>query len=402
LQQIQTEKFSDVSVLVRSLLPLERRTITAYNLLVFMLKSKTADFDSKQKLSIALNHAYGMKVSYGLTGYGRQVALDIRFQYIRPERVKDPDYIHEVVHMMDQILHHALFDQKSFEEAKYLLASRLRRQNDDPDSLALKTAFALAAEDHDIAIPIQGALEDIEALSYEEVVALYESWRALPRFVSCCGTLEPVMEAFLNAIPQFEKPSLRMALIPRTSPSFQVLEKNIAQTSIVQVWATSTPIDSSRYYPLLVLNSILGQGPMSLLFEEVREKNSLCYSISSSLVRFDGALLISTGTSADSIARCLRLIQAQIQKCADGQFSDEQLEIAKMDLIDMFRRQQDRPWAMIEQLFLDSMLERSESLAQRVETIRTIERDQVCEVASRLALVSMAIVKEDFDETMEN
>ena len=61
LQQIQTEKFSDVSVLVRSLLPLERRTITAYNLLVFMLKSKTADFDSKQKLSIALNHAYGMK-----------------------------------------------------------------------------------------------------------------------------------------------------------------------------------------------------------------------------------------------------------------------------------------------------------------------------------------------------
>ncbi|WP_304645252.1 pitrilysin family protein, partial [uncultured Dubosiella sp.] len=279
MQQIQTEKFSDVSVLVRSLLPLERRTITAYNLLVFMLKSKTADFDSKQKLSIALNHAYGMKVSYGLTGYGRQVALDIRFQYIRPERVKDPDYIHEVVHMMDQILHHALFDQKSFEEAKYLLASRLRRQNDDPDSLALKMAFALAAEDHDIAIPIQGALEDIEALSYEEVVALYESWRALPRFVSCCGTLEPVMEAFLNAIPQFEKPSLRMALIPRTSPSFQVLEKNIAQTSIVQVWATSTPIDSSRYYPLLVLNSILGQGPMSLLFEEVREKNSLCYSI---------------------------------------------------------------------------------------------------------------------------
>lgn len=50
LQQIQTEKFSDVSVLVRSLLPLERRTITAYNLLVFYAEVENGRFRLEAKV----------------------------------------------------------------------------------------------------------------------------------------------------------------------------------------------------------------------------------------------------------------------------------------------------------------------------------------------------------------
>ncbi|WP_304754113.1 hypothetical protein, partial [Dubosiella newyorkensis] len=77
MEKICTDKFSDISILVRSLFDLDPNTITAYNVLVYMLKSKTEHFDSKQKLALALNHAYGMRISYSLTGYGKQVALDV-------------------------------------------------------------------------------------------------------------------------------------------------------------------------------------------------------------------------------------------------------------------------------------------------------------------------------------
>lgn len=137
---------------------------------------------------------------------------------------------------------------------------------------------------------------------------------------------------------------------------------------------------------------------MSLLFNNVREKHSLCYSISSSLIRFDGALCISTGTSAASMDECIRLIDEQIKVCADGCFTDEELEVARMDLIDMYRRQQDRPWAMIEQAFLDEVLRRSDTMQDRIERIGSITKEQISEIGKRLSLASMAVVKEDHDE----
>lgn len=395
MQQIQTKKFSDVSVLVRTLLPLNRDTITKYNVLIFMLKAKTKAFDTKQKLSIALNHAYGMRVSYGLTGYGKQIALDARFQYLRPDLIDAPHYVDEVVKVMDEILYHPLLDEQSFEEAKYLLSRRLMRQDEDPDTLALKLALSLVDEDHDISIPIQGYLKDLESMQFEEIISLYEQWKHVPRIVYCCGMLDPKIDQFLSSIPQTSILPLEHSLIPQSDPSFEFLQKRISQTSIVQVYATNTSIDSENYYSLLVLNSILGQGPMSLLFEHVREQHSLCYSISSSLIRFDGALLISTGTSANHLDECLRLIDEQIQTCVQGNFSDEEMEIAKMDLIDMFRRQQDRPWSMIEQDFLDTLLKRKDSLQERIQFIKAIDRQSICAVASQLHLVSMAVIKEE-------
>lgn len=50
MEKICTDKFSDISILVRSLFDLDPNTITAYNVLVYMLKSKTEHFDSKQNL----------------------------------------------------------------------------------------------------------------------------------------------------------------------------------------------------------------------------------------------------------------------------------------------------------------------------------------------------------------
>ena len=50
MNYISSNKFSDVSVAIRTQLPLERSTITAYNILVYMLKTKTELFKTKQAL----------------------------------------------------------------------------------------------------------------------------------------------------------------------------------------------------------------------------------------------------------------------------------------------------------------------------------------------------------------
>ena len=69
MNYIQTQKFSDVYVSCKTMMPFNRNTITALNVLVYMMKAKTEKMDSKQKLASTLNLAYGTKISYGLTSF---------------------------------------------------------------------------------------------------------------------------------------------------------------------------------------------------------------------------------------------------------------------------------------------------------------------------------------------
>lgn len=360
-----------------------------------MLKAKTEHFRSKQDLSIALNHAYGMGVSYSLVGYGKQLAFDVRFRYIREDYISDPGYMDEVLKIMDETLYHPVLDEETLNEAKYFLQTRLSRIEEDPDAKALKEAFAILGDDLDVSIPIQGYQEKIESITLDDVRALYLNYLDRPKSIFVCGSLNPSIEAFLDRIVQASSIENKMELIDKKSPSYKFLIRNVAQTSIVQIYQTGISFDSELYYPLLVLNSILGRGPISLLFEEIREKHSYCYSISSSLVRFDGALLISVGTNRKAVNEVLDLIDQQINRLRVGDFDQNYLEVSRLDLIDQFNRQQDQPWSMIEQNFLDALLHRNESLRERIEKIRSVTKEDVEKAAQKMALVSMAVVEEN-------
>ena len=391
---IKTNKFSDVFVLIRTMLPLNRQTITAMNLLVFMMRAKTKDLDTKQKISMAFNSTYGMQVSYGLTGYGKQVALDIRFKYLRQDYVQEPDYIQHVVDNMEQMLHQVVLDDETLEEAKYLLKTRLMRQMDDPDSIAIKNALMNAQENHEISLQIQGYMEDIDSISLDQILNLYDDFIQTSKQIYICGAVDSAVANFLKQEKQLNQLQGNFQIIKPQEKKKICIEKEISQTSLVQVYATQVSLDSTMYYPLLVMNSILGQCPMNLLFEEVREKNSYCYSISSNLIRFDGALVIVVGTNKNNVEDVQNLIQQQIFRLAQGNFDDRLLEIAKTDLVDGIRSQKDHAFSMIEQSFLDDLLHRSETSEDKIRKIRNVTRQEVQKVAKRLCLVSISIVEE--------
>ncbi len=70
--------------------------------------------------------------------------------------------------------------------------------------------------------------------------------------------------------------------------------KNISQSYLMMVWFTNISLLDTKYYALRLANAVLGQYSSSLLFQEVREK-SLCYTIYSNIISYDGVLGVTTG-----------------------------------------------------------------------------------------------------------
>ena len=169
MNYIQTQKFSDVYVSCKTMMPFNRNTITALNVLVYMMKAKTEKMDSKQKLASTLNLAYGTKISYGLTSFVDLIQVDVRFQFVRPDWIEDENYVNKIKDIMDQALFHSVLDEENFKESVYLLKNRLLAQMDDPANLSCMYAFEMAHDKHSISTPVQGSLKDLETLTLKDV-----------------------------------------------------------------------------------------------------------------------------------------------------------------------------------------------------------------------------------------
>lgn len=394
MNYISSNKFSDVSVAIRTQLPLERSTITAYNILVYMLKTKTELFKTKQALISNLNEAYGMKLACGLSSYGADLILTTRIQYIRSDWIEEEDYIHKVKEITDQVLFHSVLDEASFEEAKYLYRNKLTRILDDPDGLAIYTCLTTLNTNHEISIPIQGSLDDLDQLTLQDIQNVYSAYLKADKHILVCGCLDEEMKTYLERMDSSSKLNSTRSLLPILDYQEEIIEKYISQSSIALVYATSTDILSEDYYKMFVMNSLLGQSPTSLLFEEVREKHSLCYSISSYLIQFDGALIITLGTNKENIEKAIDLINQQIQRIIDLDFDPELLNTAKKDCIDSLIVAQDYPFSQIDQRFMDVLLSRDTDRDKKIKNIQKVSLEDVSAAAKKLKKISSVIVKE--------
>lgn len=394
MNYISSNKFSDVSVAIRTQLPLERSTITAYNILVYMLKTKTELFKTKQALISNLNEAYGMKLACGLSSYGADLILTTRIQYIRSDWIEEEDYIHKVKEITDQVLFHSVLDEASFEEAKYLYRNKLTRILDDPDGLAIYTCLTTLNTNHEISIPIQGSLDDLDQLTLQDIQNVYSAYLKADKHIFVCGCLDEEMKTYLERMDSSSKLNSTRSLLPILDYQEEIIEKNISQSSIALLYATSTDILSEDYYKMFVMNSLLGQSPTSLLFEEVREKHSLCYSISSYLIQFDGALIITLGTNKENIEKAIDLINQQIQRIIDLDFDPELLNTAKKDCIDSLIVAQDYPFSQIDQRFMDVLLSRDTDRDKKIKNIQKVSLEDVSAAAKKLKKISSIIVKE--------
>jgi predicted Zn-dependent peptidase len=94
------------------------------------------------------------------------------------------------------------------------------------------------------------------------------------------------------------------------------------------------PIAAEERYPIAILNAILGGGMSSRLFQEVREKRGLVYSIGTfdALYRPGGMLAITAGLSPKHLPQVVSLVHEELAKVKGGDITDSELDMAKRQI----------------------------------------------------------------------
>ena len=405
LNVIPTQKFKDIGISIRFQNELKNETAAARSLLALMLCDRCKVYDTKEKMTKKQDELYGAVLGTQTLGYGKSHVIEFRCKVIHPLYVTNEDsHLKNVFSFLKEIIFHPLLNEEVFEESKKVLISKSKRMIDDPSQLVISEGLKAAGTNTPLGISSLGELKHIEKLCLQDVQNAYTSMlnEDCIQVLVCGDVLEKEIFSYVKNFP-FKERSQKFASYYVVSNDDEkqkkYMYKNISQSYLMMVWFTNISLLDTKYYALRLANAVLGQYSSSLLFQEVREKRSLCYTIYSNIISYDGVLGVTTGIEKEHIDEVIELIREQIDVICQGDFSDELLEISRKMIINSIKSGRDNMNTLMAQEYQNILLNREWDTKIMIEHISKVTKEDVCEVM-QLCKEKMVFVltKEDSDE----
>lgn len=382
---LHTDKFKDIGISVRFMAPLALATATSRSLLAMMMCDRCEVYDTKKKMSDVQDMLYGTTLHAQTIGYGKAQVLELRSRVIDPMYVKEKgQLLHDVFAFLHEIIFAPLLQEDTFQEAKSLLKMKMLRMKDDPSQYAISQGLKRSGEGTPLAISALGELDVLEKLTLQDMKDTYASLLQNDKIdIIICGNVEEdevtkILKKDMPFISRDTSCDSYYALHETQSSREEYEYRDITQSSIFMLWLSNCSICDEHYYALRVACAMFGQYSTSLLFREVREKHSLCYSIQANLISFDGAMGVSTGVEKEDEEKAKQLILEQFQKICDGDFDDSLLTVSKTMIINSLHASKDAMNSLMAHVYQNSILKQDMDIDERVEKIRNVTREDVC------------------------
>lgn len=233
------------------------------------------------------------------------------------------------------------FDASEIERVRSTTLASLRRASTNPGEIAKNTWYARAFPNHPYGRPVAGTLDSVPSITVEDLRGYVGKNLARSNLkVAAVGaidaaTLARLVDHAFEGLP--EKADLMPVadVVPQALGEREIIPLHVPQTVILYGGAGLMRNDPD-FIPAYVLNHILGGGSFeSRLFEEVRVKRGLSYSVSSTLAAFKhaGLFIGSVQTKNDRAFESVDVINGEIARLAKDGPSAEELEKTKKYLI---------------------------------------------------------------------
>jgi predicted Zn-dependent peptidase len=284
--------------------------------------------------------ALDIAVSFDAVG-GEHNAMTAKEYTCYYAKIRDRD-LGMAVEVLSDMLTSSLLDPIEFENERGVILEELAMADDDPSDVTSERFFEAVLGDHPLGRPIGGSPDTIQAATRESVWMHYRAnYRAQDLVITVAGAVdhdvlvEGVQKALTTAgwdLSVEASPVARRdaseGLIERGSP-LVVVKRPIEQANIL-LGVPGIAATDERRSAMAVLNSILGGGMSSRLFQEIREKRGLAYSVYSFSPSYSDAGLFGlyAGCSPAKASQVAELLLGEFRKLADDGVTDEEMRRA--------------------------------------------------------------------------
>ncbi len=294
------------------------------------------------------------------------------------------------------------FDQAPIDRIRSQIVAGIEASERDPGQRSQIAWREAIYAGHPYAEPGEGTVASLATITRDDLAAFHRRQFARDNlFVGVVGaidaeSLKKRLDELFGDLP--EKAGL--VKVERAAPKFGQsinVDIDMPQTSIDLAWP-GLERDDPQFFAAYLMNHILGGGAFSSrLFNEIREKRGLAYSVNTALVNrdFDALLQVSTATRADRAAETLGIIRAEAKRMADEGVTAEELEFAKKYVIGAYAINNLDSSASIARTLVQLQMDHLgiDYIDRRVKLVEDVTLDQVAAAAKRLLTVEPVVMQ---------
>ena len=280
------------------------------------------------------------------------------------------------VDILADILQNSVFDPEEFAREKTVVLQEISQSIDTPDDIIFDHFQSCAFPDQPVGRPVLGSVETVKGISRETLDSYMKTNYTPVRMVASAGGRIDHDE-FVGMIKESfgsmkDRDSLALPDVVYKGGEYRE-NKSLEQVNLILGFPGVSVLDK-EYYTAHVLSTILGGGMSSRLFQEIREKRGLVYSVYSfNAAAIKGGLFgIYAGTGEEEAAELLPAVCEEIQKirlCV----TEEELNRAKAQLKAGVLMSMEHPTARAEQnaghlLMFGRLIDKEEILREIAKT----------------------------------
>jgi len=244
--------------------------------------------------------------------------------------------------ILSDVVLNSNFDNTELERERRVILQEIAMVEESPEEMAHDIFFELIYGDHGLGKPILGTEKSIKTLKRNDITQYFKhQYRPDQLVISIAGDVShDAIKRKLKDLAKRRWPGrpdnpkkLSYAPAPKIEPGMWWIERPTEQVHLI--WGVEGPrYASADRFAAFLLNVYLGGGMSSSLFQEIREKNGLAYTVYSNLSPFmdSGTFSVYAATQLSQVPLCLRLIEECVEKLQKDLLPETELEIIKDNL----------------------------------------------------------------------
>lgn len=401
IHKIETNQFKTNLYAVFLATPLKRENVTKDALIAAVLRRGTKNIISQDKISKELEEMYGASFDCGIEKTGDNHIIKFYLEALNEEFLPEKEELtQKCINILLDIVTNPFVENNGFKQEyvdgeKENLKQIINGKIDNKARYSLDRCVEEIFKGEPYGLYKYGYVEDLEKITPQN---LYEYYKEL---IKNCkidiyysgifdnDNTEKIIEKRLqenNIEPRNAKYVINNEMTEKKQKSeTKTVEESmdVTQGKLVLGLQIDDNNKNSRF-AASVYNAILGGGANSKLFQNVREKNSLAYTASSSYIRTKNVILVHCGIDIDKYEKALETIKEQIEDMKKGNFTDKDIEDAKKLIISSVKSISAEQDTEITYDYGQELSNEHTTIKDYQQNIEQVKREQIVDIANKI------------------
>lgn len=409
LHVIPSEKFKTITITIKFKEMLKADQITKRTLISNLINTNSRHYPTQTDFRNALSELYGARLSTSVSKKGQYHIVSVSMTVVNDKYLKEGGILKKAIAFLENILYypnvyHGAFHNETFKREIENLRDEYDAIYDDKQDYSTIALNELYFDTEEQRIPSFGREKDLESITPEDLYKTYEkmlSENEIDIFVLGDIVEENIIDMFklfkFNDREIFPKKAF-YELKESTEVKRKVEKQDLTQAKYNLAFNTNIFYHQNNYYAGQIFNGLFGGYPHSKLFMNVREKESLAYTISSGIDTFTGSMFVYSGIDQKEATHVGEIILKELDALRQGDFSDESVQQTKELLKNSLYQSEDSANSMIERAYASKVIREPQMrIEEWIKNIESVTKEEIMNTAKEVQLRAefLLIGKED-------